>query len=141
MTELRRIRKILRNPRFLERFFGEQEQEQYRERGMSANFIAGNFCAKEAFTKALGTGMRGHGLALRDIQILRDKLGAPSFYLTGAVSAQAQGLRFSLSITHTREYAVAFVVAWGQEGCVPSPDDFAAGLPAEDSAPGTPLCP
>lgn len=112
MAELRRVRKLIRNPRFLPRFFGAQELEQYRarERRASVNFIAGNFCAKEAFAKALGTGIRG--FSLRDIQVLRDSLGAPYFYLTGMVSESAQGTRFSLSITHTREYAVAFVVAW-----------------------------
>ncbi len=44
------------NPRFLSRVFGERELELYRKRGCPASFLAANFCAKEAFAKALGTG-------------------------------------------------------------------------------------
>ena len=106
-----RLNQSIQNPRFLARVYGPKERDLYRETGESLFFLAGNFCAKEAFSKALGTGVRGFSLC--EVQILRDSLGAPFFALSGNAKkvADQRGLTFSLSISHETEYAVAFVVA------------------------------
>ena len=82
--------------------------------------MAANFAAKEAFSKALGTGLRG--FRLTEVQVLRDEWGAPFFQLDGTAAERARGLCFSVSLTHTREYAQAFVLAeetekGGMDGC------------------------
>lgn len=114
LIEIARIRRSLERPRFLLRFFGEQERALLEVRGNPPQSVAANFCAKEAFAKALGTGFRG--FALSEVELLRDKLGAPYLLLSGGAQRQAEelGLSFSVSVSHTKEYAVAQVVAWAE---------------------------
>jgi len=60
MTEIARIQKSMEDhDRFAERILGERERAYYEEHGMKAESVAAAFCAKEAFSKALGTGVRG----------------------------------------------------------------------------------
>ena len=120
LTEIDRIRRAARNPRFVTRVFSAEEIALFRRRGMRPETMAANFAAKEAFAKALGTGVRG--FALGEVAVLRDSLGAPYFALSGRAKelAEGRGLAFSVSLTHTDELAAAFVVAWtkGKEGPV-----------------------
>jgi holo-[acyl-carrier protein] synthase len=77
--------------------------------------IAGRFAAKEATAKALGTGWRGIGW--REIEVTRQLTGEPGLRLCGRAMKRAQALgieQLTLSISHEREYAIAFVVAYGQ---------------------------
>ena len=77
-----------------------------------AQAFAVRFAAKEAVMKALGTGARGVGW--REIEILADKLGKPTVRLHGRAEARARELgitAIAASLSHAREYAVAFVVA------------------------------
>lgn len=115
IVEIARIQKSLSNPRFLTRLFGVSEQAQYLERGARASFAAGNFCAKEAFSKALGTGIRSFALA--EVEVLRDGLGKPYFVFSGKAEqlVRSCGKCFEVSISHTKDYAVAFVVAYEKE--------------------------
>ena len=94
--------------RFLRRIFTQAEIEYCRGRPPN---LAGRFAAKEATMKALGTGVRG--VSWKDIEVARAPSGAPSILLHGRAKARAQRLgvrEISLSISHSREYAVAFVV-------------------------------
>ncbi len=75
--------------------------------GGRAESLAGNFAAKEAVSKAFGTGFRGFGL--KDIEILRDKMGKPYVRL-GDRAKEFSHLRISISISHEKEYAAAFAV-------------------------------
>ena len=61
-----------------------------------------------AFSKALGTGVRG--FSLREVSVLRDKLGAPFLSLSKKAAQLAQGYEISLSLTHTTHYASAVVI-------------------------------
>ncbi len=69
--------------RFVERLLGEDERVDFRDRGRSANYLAKRFAAKEAFVKALGTGLR-HGMRWTEIQVVNDTLGRPALRLSGA---------------------------------------------------------
>ena len=82
---------------------------------MRPDTIAASYAAKEAFSKALGTGVRG--FSLTEVSVLRDSLGAPYFAFSGRAArlVAEQGLRFYVSLTHTDELAAAFVVAWQEE--------------------------
>lgn len=78
---------------------------------------AGNFAAKEAAAKALGTGFRGFGP--REVEILRDSLGRPELYFHGKAALRAEELGVSaahVTISDDAEYAVAFVVLEGGTG-------------------------
>jgi holo-[acyl-carrier protein] synthase len=113
LVEIPRIAKAMEKEAFLRRFFSEEEQAYFQERAMAPQTVAGHFAAKEAFSKALGTGIRG--FELREVSIRRDSLGKPSFRLTGKAAELARGWSFSLSITHTRDTAAAVVAAWREE--------------------------
>lgn len=95
--------------RFLKRVYTEREGTRYRGR---INELAGRFAAKEAVSKALGTGL--HGISWREVEVLPDPRGKPLVFLHGQARQRAEdlGLRdFAISITHTNDLAMAFVVA------------------------------
>ena len=95
--------------RFLDRVYTPSEQAYCRGR---AERLAGRFAAKEAVSKALGTGIRR--LSWRDIEVLPNRFGRPTVYLHGRAAARARAMGatwLSVSITHTDEVAIAFVLA------------------------------
>ena len=111
LIEIKRIRNILKkHPNFLEKMFGNLEYQEMHSRNFKVNSIAGNFCAKEAFFKAIGTGL--FRFYLKDVEILRNNLGAPYINLSKKIinKFKLENVSFSLSITHTREYACAVVL-------------------------------
>lgn len=114
LVEIVRISEsITRNKNFVARFFGEDEQVLFSTRGMQQGYIqtvAANFAAKEAFSKALGTGIVG--FALKDVEILRDERGAPFFKLSNRaleMVLKRNGV-LSVSLSHTDNYATAVVI-------------------------------
>lgn len=112
LIEIARIAKAAENPAFLKRVYGVQELAAFEARGNCAEHMAGAFAAKEAFSKALGTGIRGFRLS--EVEILHNEFGAPYFRLSGEAKAlaDAQNLDFALSITHTKTHAAAMVTAF-----------------------------
>lgn len=114
LVELKRISHAMKNPRFLSRVLGKSEYAQLQERGFPVESVAASFCAKEAFAKAMGTGVRG--FSLKEVELYRAQNGAPKLLLTGRARrlSEERQLQFAVSVTHTREYASAVVIA--QEG-------------------------
>ena len=116
MIEIYRVRESIERhgDRFLERVYTEGELTACRERVES---LAARFAAKEAVAKALGTGIWREGIGWKDIEVTRDiDTGAPILNLYGAALAQAEKLgltTWSISLSHDRERAIAFVVAMG----------------------------
>ena len=116
IIELDRIGRALERygARFLARLYTPEEIARYRERLPE---LAARFAAKEAVSKALGVGinhMSAHGIGWREVEVLPDPLGKPVLNLTGRARqlAQEQGLsQWAISLSHGRDYAVAFVVA------------------------------
>lgn len=97
--------------RFLKRLFTEQE---LAEAGASMASLAARFAAKEAVSKALGTGIGPVGWL--EIEVLRGAAGQPVLCLHGAaarVSGELGLESWSISLSHTRQYAVAMAVAVG----------------------------
>lgn len=98
--------------RFLGRVFTRDELVFCRGR---SHQLAARFAAKEAVSKVLGTGIQHRdGVAWQEIQIASDDRGKPFLQLTGKAARRAEqvGLTiFSLSLSHTREHAIAIVVA------------------------------
>lgn len=100
------------NNALIERLFTSAEQSTCSSRRDAASCLAARFAAKEAFLKALGTGLR-NGISWHDIEIVNDALGKPELKLSGkaAVSIQALGpCNALLSISHDGGNAVAMVV-------------------------------
>jgi holo-[acyl-carrier protein] synthase len=95
--------------RFLRRVYTEREVFYCRGRVPE---LAARFAAKEAISKALGTGIRG--IVWREMEILPDRRGKPLVYLHGAAASRAADLglaEFAVSLTHARDLAIAVVVA------------------------------
>jgi holo-[acyl-carrier protein] synthase len=110
IIKISRVRRVLEHygQRFLERVYTPGEIGYCRGRAPN---LAARFAAKEATMKALGTGVRGVGW--QDIEVVRQESGAPSIRLHARAKARAQRLgvrEVSLSLSHSQEYAVAFVV-------------------------------
>jgi len=110
LVEIQRIKKSMQNPRFLLRILGPSEYAQLELRGFPVQSVAASFSAKEAFSKALGTGFRG--FSLREVELLRSENGRPSFKLSGNALeiTQKRKIVFQVSVTHTKEYASAVVI-------------------------------
>ncbi|WP_019244129.1 MULTISPECIES: holo-ACP synthase [Bacillus] len=105
IIEISRVRHLSENqPKFVRRILTEREFELYltysKER--KVEFLAGRFAAKEAFSKALGTGI-GRGVGFHDIEIDYDDKGKPII-----IAPKSKGVH--LSITHCQEYAAAQVI-------------------------------
>jgi len=117
LIEIERIRKILaKNPRFLERNFTLQERALFIDKKMHPASIAANYAAKEAVAKAMGTGIRGFNLI--DVEVLRDALGKPFVHLYGDAQTVAisKGIdTFEISLSHTSDTAIAFVISLGKD--------------------------
>jgi len=97
--------------RFLGRVFSLAELDYCEGR---ASRLAARFAAKEAVSKALGAGLRG--IEWREIEILPDVSGKPLVRLCGKAKKRAEELglsAFAISLSHSRELAIAFVVAIG----------------------------
>lgn len=110
IIEIGRIRAAVERweSRFLDRIYTPAELAYARGR---APQLAARFASKEAVMKLLGTGIRGVGW--REVEVVRQRSGAPSVALHGRALQRARRLglgEVSLSISHSREYAVAFVV-------------------------------
>ncbi len=114
LVEIPRMEKSLQSSRFLEKVYGPAEREELaRKQGRRfTESAAAAFAAKEAFSKALGTGIKG--FALSEVQLLHDGAGAPFLQLSGRAAALAcqRGFRFTVSVTHTAAYAAAVVIGY-----------------------------
>lgn len=106
IAEISRIKSAIAKGKFCERFFTVAENELFKAKKYSPQTVAANFAAKEAFSKALGTGVRG--FALTDIEVLRDELGKPYINLYNSLADLKCNVFVSLS--HAKEYATAVVV-------------------------------
>jgi len=98
--------------RFLNRVYTEQELAYCRGR---AHELAARFAAKEAMSKLLGVGIQHpDGVHWREMQVVSGKRGKPSLKLSGKAARRAKKLgfkKFSLSLSHSRDHAIALVVA------------------------------
>jgi holo-[acyl-carrier protein] synthase len=118
ICDVRRIEAVLsrRGERFVERVLGPNEQRVFAERSARSgrrgvSYLATRFSAKEAFSKAIGLGMR-MPMTWRDCEILSAPSGKPEIRLHGELAQwmQARRLRAHVSVTDESEYATSYVV-------------------------------
>jgi holo-[acyl-carrier protein] synthase len=110
-----RLKRWEKIPGLLQRFFHEDELRIALPRGEAGILsLAARFAAKEAFGKAVGTGM--HGFSLKEIAVMNDELGKPNFQLYGRAQEALEklgGKEVFVSLSHERDNALAMVVIEG----------------------------
>ena len=114
IVKTKRIQKLLRTKNFLEKIFNKEEIIKCKRIKKTANCYAKRFAAKEAFSKALGTGI-SKGINFNQIVILNEKNGKPFIKLIENTKKNVEkklkkrNYKISLSLTDEDEFAVAFV--------------------------------
>lgn len=114
LAEVGRIREAIERhgQRFVDRVYTEAEIDYVNRKANRFERFAARFAAKEAAMKALGTGWR-RGVRWKDFEVANLPSGRPTLYLHGRAKAIANGLgvkQISLSLTHTAETGMAFVI-------------------------------
>ncbi|WP_456433482.1 holo-ACP synthase [Thermosulfuriphilus sp.] len=118
VVRISRIEEALRRhgERFERRLFTPEELAYCQGMPRPALHLAGRFAAKEAASKALGTGMKG--VSFREIEIRRQESGRPWLLFHGRAARVAEALgvkRAHVSLSHERDLAVAMVVLEGED--------------------------
>ncbi len=114
LCEIARMEKLLeKGDGFLKRYFTPQEQAYILGRGQTAaHSMAAHFAAKEAFLKAIGTGI-GSGLTLMDVSVTHTPAGQPCYVLSPAAQEKLTSLgatRTHLSLSHEAGMAAAVAI-------------------------------
>ncbi len=111
LVETARFRVKLSDEKFLSKVFTKSEIEYIKSKNSDGQVqsAAARFAAKEALGKALKIGI--FKFSLTDIEVEKEPSGAVGFKLHGKIAEYAKGYSFSLSLTHTKNYASAVVLA------------------------------
>ena len=114
IVNIKRIRRSLNNKLFLSRLFNKDEISKCKKTINSSNCFAKRFAAKEAFSKALGTGI-SRGINFNEIIVLNEKNGKPFIKLLNQTKKNVEKkikkkkYKISLSLSDEKNYAVSFV--------------------------------
>jgi holo-[acyl-carrier protein] synthase len=115
IIENSRISNSLENKLFIKRIFSNSEILKAKNVKNKKNYYSKRFAAKEAFVKSIGTGLRNN-LNFKDISIINNKLGKPSFVITDKIKKivkrqfKTSQFNFFLSISDEKKYSVAYVI-------------------------------
>jgi holo-[acyl-carrier protein] synthase len=111
LVRVHRIREVMEShpERFRARIFTPSEVEFCETLGDKYPSYAGRFAAKEAFSKALGTGLRG-AIGWREIEVHDNERTRPTITVSGRAAAILGPRKVHLSISHLDDYATAVVV-------------------------------
>ena len=110
-----RIKNSIKNKNFISRIFSKKEINQSKKIKNKVNYYSKRFAAKESLSKAIGTGFR-KGLNFKDISILNDNHGKPSYEISSKVKKliyfkfKAKKIKISLSLADEKNYSIAFSV-------------------------------
>ncbi|MHB9299194.1 holo-ACP synthase [Fusobacterium polymorphum] len=112
IIEIERIEKAISKEGFKNKIYTQRELENIEKRGNRTETYAGIFSAKEAISKAIGTGVRE--FSLTDLEILNDDLGKPyvvvSEKLDKILKTKKEDYQIEISISHSRKYATAMAI-------------------------------
>lgn len=112
IVQVDRIKDNIKNKHFLNKIYTLEEQKYINERSDNPQTAAGLFAAKEAVSKAIGTGIIG--FKITDIEIIKDEFGKPEIFLHNKALeiSKDKGIdKINISISHEKNYAIAFAVA------------------------------
>ena len=111
----KRIGASIKNKNFINRTFGKNEILISEKIDNKTSYFSKRFAAKEALSKALGTGFRD-GLNFKDIEVVNDKLGKPYYIISSKIKnlikkkKKIKNFNLFLSISDEKEYSVAFTI-------------------------------
>ena len=112
IIEIERIEKAILKEGFKNKVYTQKELENIEKRGNRTETYAGIFSAKEAISKAIGTGVRE--FSLTDLEILNDDLGKPyvvvSEKLNKILKNKKEDYQIEISISHSKKYATAMAI-------------------------------
>ena len=114
IIENTRIKKLLKNNLFINRIYSLSEIKLSKKVKNKESYYSKRFAAKEAFSKSIGTGFR-EDLNFKDISVINDKLGKPSFVITDKIKKiikkkfKISKFKFFLSISDEKKYSIAYV--------------------------------
>ena len=112
IIEIERIEKAISKEGFKNKVYTQRELENIEKRGDRVETYAGIFSAKEAISKAIGTGVRE--FSLTDLEILNDDLGKPyvavSERLDKIIKSKKENYQIEISISHSKKYATAVAI-------------------------------
>ena len=112
IIEIERIEKAISKEGFKNKVYTQKELENIEKRGDRVETYAGIFSAKEAISKAIGTGVRE--FSLTDLEILNDDLGKPyvvvSEKLDKILKTKKEDYQIEISISHSKKYATAVAI-------------------------------
>ena len=112
IIEIERIEKAISKEGFKNKIYTQRELENIEKRGNRTETYAGIFSAKEAISKAIGTGVRE--FSLTDLEILNDDLGKPyvivSEKLDKIIKDKKEDYQIEISISHSKKYAIAMAI-------------------------------
>ena len=114
IIQVNRLKKSLNKKLFLSRIYSKEEILKCKRSKVNSNCFAKRFAAKEAFSKALGTGI-SKGISFNEIVVLNEKSGKPYIKLINKTKKIVERklkkkiYKISLSIADEKDYAVAFV--------------------------------
>ena len=112
IIEIERIEKAISKEGFKNKIYTQRELENIQKRGNRTETYAGIFSAKEAISKAIGTGVRE--FSLTDLEILNDDLGKPyvvvSEKLDKILRNKKEDYQIEISISHSKKYAIAMAI-------------------------------
>jgi holo-[acyl-carrier protein] synthase len=115
LVKVGRIERVVERygDRFLDRVFTEREVAYCRGKAWAASALAMRFAAKEAFSKALGVGLRQGGIRWREVEVIPDPMGKPELYVNGRAAqlCEVAGIaNMHLSLTDEDHRALAVVI-------------------------------
>ena len=112
IIEIERIEKAISKESFKNKVYTQRELENIEKRGDRVETYAGIFSAKEAISKAIGTGVRE--FSLTNLEILNDDLGKPyvvvSEKLDKIIKSKKEDYQIEISISHSKKYAIAMAI-------------------------------
>ena len=115
IIENSRIKKSIKNKKFLSRVFSNIEIINSKKNINKSGYFSKRFAAKEAFSKALGTGFR-NGLNFKDISIVNDRFGKPFIKKSNKINNfmkkkfKTKKINILLSISDEKKHSIAFVI-------------------------------
>ena len=114
IINISRIKKALKNKGFKKKIFSKNEIKNIEIKPSKISRYAKRFAAKEAFSKALGTGISG-GISFKDISIINDKNGKPYIVLHGKTKSIVQQkikkrYKSFLTLSDEKKFALATVI-------------------------------
>ena len=113
LIEISRINQSIKNKNFIDRIYSKSEIQKAKSLKNKSSFFAKRFAAKEAFSKAIGTGI-SEGISFKEISVVNNIKGKPTIKLSGKtkniVLKKIKKAKVHLSLSDEKKYAIAMVI-------------------------------